>query len=107
MTVSDPGIMTDVIDMLGKLAKDWEYSGAITPQTWLFEDLGFESLDIVVLGTSLQEKYHSIMPFSEFLIDVGQREVRDISVGELVAFVDEQLHAAGRAPLLEKQGEPA
>jgi hypothetical protein len=47
-----------------------------------------ESLDLVVLGTALQERYGR-MPFAEFLAEIGQRPVRerDISVGELVAFV--------------------
>ena len=91
MIASQPAIMADMLELLAQLAKDWEYSGAITPETLLFEDLGFESLDIVVLGASVQEKYGMQMPFAEFLVDLGQREVRDISVGELVAFVQEQL----------------
>jgi acyl carrier protein len=87
-------IMDDILGMLSQLSKDWEYSGDITPDTLLFEDLGFESLDIVVLGTTIQEKYHKMMPFSEFLSDLGQREVKDLSVGELVSFVGEQLDDA-------------
>jgi acyl carrier protein len=77
--------------MLGQLSKDWEYSGEVTVETLLFDDLGFESLDIVVLGTAIQEKYGMIMPFAEFLIEMGQRDERDISVGELVEFVQGQI----------------
>lgn len=91
MITSQPGIMDDVLEMLGQLSNDWEYSGTITAETLLFEDLGLESLDIVVLGTAIQEKYGMIMPFAEFLIEVGQREERDISVGELVEFVQSQI----------------
>lgn len=91
MISSQPGIMDDVLELLGQLSKDWEYSGTITVETLLFEDLGLESLDIVVLGTAIQEKYGMIMPFAEFLIEVGQREERDISVGELVEFVQGQI----------------
>lgn len=93
MMTSQPTIMADVLEMLDQLARDWEYSGTITADTLLFEDLGFESLDIVVLGTSIQEKYDTLMPFAEFLIDLGQREVRDVSVGELVGFVQQQIAA--------------
>ena len=84
-------VMDDVLELLGQLAKDWEYSGEINARTQLFEDLGLESLDIVVLGTAIQEKYATVMPFSEFLVEIGQREVKDISVGELVAFVQANL----------------
>ena len=87
-------VMADLLEMLDQLAGDWEYSSAITAETLLFDDLGFESLDIVVLGTAIQEKYGVLMPFAEFLIDVGQRELRDISVGELVEFVQQHIDAA-------------
>jgi acyl carrier protein len=94
MMTSQPSLMSDVLDMLQDLAKDWEYSAEITPETRLFEDLGFESLDIVVLGTAIQERYHVLMPFAEFLVEVGQRDERDISVGELVGFVQQHLDGA-------------
>lgn len=87
-------VMADLLEMLDQLARDWEYSGSITSETLLFDDLGFESLDVVVLGTAIQEKYGVLMPFAEFLIDVGQRELRDISVGELVEFVQQHIDAA-------------
>ena len=96
MITSQPQIMTDIVAMLGTLAKDWEYSGTITPETLLFEELGFESLDIVVLGTSIQERYGQHMPFAEFLSDIGQREERDMTVGELVEFVQQQLDGAAQ-----------
>lgn len=94
MVTNQPQIMDVVLEMLGQLSKDWEYSGEITAETLLFDDLGFESLDIVVLGTAIQEKYNKIMPFSEFLSELGERDVKDISVGELVEFVRQQLDDA-------------
>jgi len=93
MTKSRVEIMADVLLLLQQLASDWEYSGAITPETLLFTDLGFESLDVVVLGTSIQEQYQRRMPFAEFLATIGQRQVRDISVGELVEFFYQHLNS--------------
>ena len=55
--------------------------------------LGFESLDLVVLGTSIQERYGRL-PFAEFLADIGQRPEKDVTVGELVAFVCDNLGAS-------------
>ena len=51
---------------------------------------GLESLDLVVLGTMLQQRYGRL-PFAEFLAEIGQRPVeeRDLTVAELVAFVCE------------------
>jgi acyl carrier protein len=100
MIANQARIMTDIVALLGALAKDWEYSGTITPQTLLFEDLGFESLDVVVLGASIQEHYGQHMPFAEFLSEIGQREDRSMTVGELAAFVQQQLdHAPTGGPV--------
>lgn len=88
MTAIDTQILAGVLDMMDQLAGDWEYSGEITPSTYLLGDLGLESLDLVVLGTMIQQRYGRL-PFAEFLAEIGQRpaEERDISVGELVAYV--------------------
>jgi len=44
-------------EMLDQMLGDWEYSGQITPETFLVSDLGLESLDIVVLGEAVQKHY--------------------------------------------------
>jgi hypothetical protein len=60
----------------------------------MLRDLALESLDLVIIGTSVQQRYGR-MPFAEWLAEIGQRpvEARDVSVGELVAFVCR--HAGG------------
>lgn len=89
-------ILADIVELMTTLAGDWEYDGEITEETGLLGELGFESLDLVVLGTAIQERYGRL-PFAELLADLGQREVPDITVGELVAFVD-QHRAASASP---------
>lgn len=93
MTLRDSeSIFKTVTGMVRQMLGDWEFSGEITDDTFLVSDLGFESLDIVVLGETIQQHYQAVMPFSQFLADVGQREVRDISVGEFVAFTHKHLN---------------
>ena len=58
-----------VIALLAQLASDWDYDGAITPQTYLFSDLGFQSLDAVVLGNSLQERLGRPIPYADLHAD--------------------------------------
>ena len=82
-----------VLRTLDELAQDWEYSEAVGTETGLFSDLGFESLDAVVLGTVIQEHYDRPMPFAELLADVGQREVKELTVRELVSFIESHLAA--------------
>jgi acyl carrier protein len=98
MTPIDPAVMTGVLNLLDELAGDWEYDGAIEPRTRFIADLGLESLEIVVLGTMLQQRYGRL-PFAEFLEALGQRPVeeRDLTVAELVGFVCEH-----RQPMLEE-----
>lgn len=81
-------VLADVLNLMSLLADDWEYSGLVSADTYLFDDLGFESLDLVVLATAIQERYGHL-PFAELFADIGQRELRDLSVRELVTFVCE------------------
>jgi acyl carrier protein len=94
MTPSHAEIEAQVITMLGEIARDWEYSAEVGPDTRLFRDLGFESLDAVVLGTAIQERYQRPIPFAELLAEIGQRPVPELTVGELVSFVE--LHVSQR-----------
>lgn len=87
-------ILTDVLHLLNQLARDWEYSGEITPETWLFEDLGFESIDAVILASFVQEHYGRPFPFPQLLAEIGQREVKDLRISELVAFIHQHLNGA-------------
>jgi acyl carrier protein len=80
-------ILEDVLGLLNRLARDWEYSGEISPETFLFADLGFESIDAVVLSSFIQEHYQRKFPFPQLLAEIGKREVKDIRIGELVEFV--------------------
>lgn len=92
--VDQESIMTDVLSLLRQLARDWEYSGEISPETFLFADLGFESIDAVVLASHVQEYYQRQLPFPELLAELGRREVKDISIAELVEFIRFHLNDA-------------
>ena len=91
MKPSRERILEYVLKMIQELSQDWDYSSAITPDSLLFTELGLESLDVVVLGTAIQEHYQFQMPFAEFLAELG-RERRDVSIAELVNFVDKHLN---------------
>jgi acyl carrier protein len=80
-------ILADVLELVNKLAEDWEYSGEITPDTLVFADLGFESIDAVVLASFIQERYQRQFPFPALLAELGRRDVKDLRLGELVEFI--------------------
>lgn len=92
MNQSRDDILIYVLNTIEELAQDWDYSEPVTPDSLLFTELGLESLDVVVLGTAIQEHYRFQMPFAEFLTELG-RGRRDVSIIELVDFVDKHLNA--------------
>jgi acyl carrier protein len=87
MNPSREQILGYVLHVLEELRSDWDLSVAIGPDSRLVGDLSFESLDLVVLGTAIQDHYQIQIPFAEFLAEIGQREQRDLLVRELVDFV--------------------
>jgi acyl carrier protein len=64
-----------------------EYSGPITADTLFFSDLGLVSIDAIVLAETLEQRYGRPFPFNLLLRELGERDVKDFAVGELVAFL--------------------
>ena len=91
--VDKESIFLTLSGMLVKMLGDWEFSGEITPETLLVADLGLESLDIVVLGETIQKQYQRTLPFTQFFSEIGEREFRDIRVGEFVEFTYQHLNS--------------
>ena len=58
-----------------------------TRDTRFFADLGLASIDAVVLSEAIQEHYGRPLPFDELMAEIGRRTDRDLSIGELVAFL--------------------
>lgn len=85
-----------LMKVMAELREDWEYSGEITEQTGIFRDLGFESIDAVALGSAIEELYDRSLPFAEFLMKANERQATDITIGELLDFLVEQLPGAGK-----------
>ena len=92
MSISRDKVRDDILGLLRQLADDWEYTEEITPQTRFFADMGLASLDVVVLGTAVQEHYGQVLPFAEYFVQVGQRGIPDIPVGEWVDFIHTHLN---------------
>ena len=86
-----------VLSLLGELCRDWDYSRPVGPESLLFSELGLESLDAVVLATSIQEHFGQQMPFAELLAAIGEQQ-RDLSIAELVDFIDKHLGSRQTEP---------
>jgi len=90
MRPSRQEILDYLLQKMGELTQDWDYPDPVSPESKLFAELGFESLDAVVLCTAIQEHYHTPMPFAELLAEIGQQQ-RDLSIDELTDFVNTHL----------------
>jgi len=91
MTFTREQILAEVLELLNSVVRDWEFEGPVGANTRLFADLAFESLDLVVLGATVQEHFGQTFPFPEFFAEIGQREVRDFTIGEWVDFIERNL----------------
>ena len=82
-------IFKDILATLEKVGEDWEYSDEITLDTHIIEDLGLESIDVVVLGEFLEERYNQEFPFTEYFTELAQQDIADIRISDLVNFIYE------------------
>lgn len=97
------GLEREILSDLTHVFADFqgrEYSGPIAPDVRFFADLGLASIDAVVLGETLQERYGRPLPFGELMAELGRREDRDLTLGELATFLAKHL---SREDLLHAQ----
>ena len=92
MKKSRDELLKDIVELLESLREDWEYSGEITPETSLIKDVGLESIDLVALGSAIEEKYHQNLPFAEFLATLEARNATDLRIGDVLEFLEEKLN---------------
>ena len=83
-------ILDDVIAILSDQT-GVRFASTIGENTRLFADLGLASIDAVVLSETLQAHYDRPLPFNELMAEIGRRTERDLSIGELIAFLTAHL----------------
>ena len=93
-----PQVLAEVLNLVQTVVQDWEFDSPVTEQTRLYGDLAFESLDLVVLGAAVQERFAQTFPFPDLFAEIGQRDVRDLTIGELVDFLERHLVDQAQAP---------
>ena len=87
MLIARSDIAADMLGILSQLADDWEYGGPLTETTLFRTEMGLESLDVVVLAASVQEQYGVVIPFHVLFAEIGQRDDRDVTIGEWIDFI--------------------
>lgn len=70
---------------------DEDFDEAVTRDTWLLADLGFESIDIIQLVVAIEEDFEKRgLGFEDLLMTDG-RYVDDLSVGQISDFLSQRL----------------
>lgn len=86
-------LMKVVVEVLGVLTADWdlEMNGGIDSGTRLMADLAFESIDVVQFIVSLEQKLgRKGIPFENLFMQNGDY-VHEITVAEIVDFLQSNL----------------
>ncbi|MDQ7910392.1 acyl carrier protein [Phytohabitans sp. ZYX-F-186] len=100
MGVEEGDILAEVANMLravlGEAADE-----DITMDTTFRHDLEMESIDIVALAGRLQARYGDAVNLAQFVAALDLESVRDLRVGQLVAFI------AGALPEADPDKVPA
>jgi acyl carrier protein len=92
MTGRAPELITrNLAEVMAAAFPDRDLPGDAGPDTLVFADLGLASIDVVVLGERLEQFYGRRLPFGPFLAGLRARGADDLSLGELVAFLQQHV----------------
>lgn len=87
--MTDHEILADLQDLLSDF-QGHTYDDPINADTMFFGDLGYSSIDAVVLGETLEQRFDTKLSFGPFLSQLSAQGAQDISVGQLVEFLQSQ-----------------
>jgi acyl carrier protein len=91
MAVPREAVLADVIRAIEQITGDWETDVEIREDSKLLREVGLESIDLVALGSELEETYGRSFPYARFIAELGEENVVDLSVRQLVDFVTLEL----------------
>ena len=105
MQRSRPEILADVVELIPTVRDDAPSADdvAISDTTMFLADLGWGSLEVVILANAMQDRYEQMFPFVEWFQKIGRQGQQDISIGEWVDFV----HGHLEQPALSNGAPPS
>ena len=88
-------IRSRLLAIIDAMTSDWDmdFSGDLDESTMLVADLGFESIDFVMLIAEIEGAFQRQgLPYDRLLMNDGDY-VSDLSIGEVVGFLESALAA--------------
>ena len=98
--ISRQEIVEDLVHMISDITQDWDldFGGGLSEQTGLVADLGFQSIDVVMLVGEIHKHYRQRnLPFENVLM-VDGRYAEEIRVSDLASFLQIQLNNGAGSP---------
>lgn len=90
MTQQQQRIFDEIADLVRHF-EGREYSGPLDRDTRFFGHLGFASIDAVVMGEKLEERFGQPLPYGQFIAELGRQGADDVTLGQLVDFVGQHV----------------
>ncbi|MEV0902877.1 acyl carrier protein [Actinoplanes sp. NPDC049802] len=88
-------VLAEIGDLIRQVLDGYDIDAVpITPDTSFDADLAFESIDLVVLGTLLTERYGPGIDLAGFLSTRSLPEIITLRVGDLAGYVTARLEHA-------------
>ena len=94
MELTRERVRHDLIDLLKDAREDWDHSFVVKDETGIFNELGFESIDAVGLSSALEGHFEQTLPFPEFMSKAKEQQLKDITVGQLMDFLMQNLEGS-------------
>lgn len=93
MQQGESSVQQAITSILEDVTRDWDLDleDGIGPSTKLVDDLSFSSIDIIHLVVAIEEHYQRPKMGFEDLLMVDGRYVDDLTVAQLVEFVEQRL----------------
>jgi acyl carrier protein len=89
-----PDILAAVIQKIRETVnEDWIQEFPITPETLITRDLEIESIEMVMLASSIQRHYGGRLSIVDWLSGRSLDDLISLSIGDLVQHIDEALTA--------------
>lgn len=94
MQVTEQQIQSTILDLLEEMTQDWdlEIDESISLTDKLIANLNFSSVDFVQLFVAIEDKFGRKLGFNE-LIMPDDKYVDDLSVSQIVSFVEQKLNS--------------
>jgi acyl carrier protein len=86
-------IYKELAAVMAQAFPDKDLPSQVGARTRAFADLGFASIELVVLGERLEQFYGRRLPYGAFLASLRNRGADDLELGDLITFL--QQHTSG------------